>query len=193
MRCMHAPRLATLLPALVVCAAGLCADTGAKLVDGVWTFRQPGLTIRLTPRTPDQMAAFYEARGFPESMVAASRDACFFTVGIHNTSDRIVWLDLDRWRFTGAAGAVRRLDRGWWKARWEALDAPLPSQSTFRWTLLPESLDFRPDEREGGNITLPRSGDTLRVEARFATGADKHGDAIVMTLDGLRCAEDTGR
>jgi hypothetical protein len=68
--------------------------------------------------------------------------------------------------------------------------APLPSQSTFRWTLLPEALDFRPDESEGGNITLERTAESFALEARFAVGADRTGGDIEVRLDGLHCAED---
>lgn len=47
-------------------------------------------------------------------------------------------------------------------------------QPTFRWTLLPENLDFQPDEREGGNIMLPRTRDPL----------------LRLKFDNLYCAED---
>jgi hypothetical protein len=70
------------------------------------------------------------------------------------------------------------------------MTAPLPSQSTFRWTLLPEVLDFRPDEAEGGNVTLERTGKAFALEARFAIGTDRKGGDIEVRIDGLRCAED---
>ena len=147
----------------------------------------------LVPRTPQQMAAFYEARGFPDAMIDLTRRYCFITVLLQNKTDDILWHELERWRFVTADGtAIARRSRDWWQAQWEAMRAPLPSRSTFRWTLLPQRLDFRPGEREGGNITLVRTGEPFRLSARFATGTDRSGEEIVLRLEGLRCAGEQG-
>ena len=102
--------------------------------------------VRLLPRSPEQIAAFYEARGFPKPAIAALKKQCFITVGIRNKSKSIVWLDMSTWRFESANGPVTRLDRNYWKSYWKSLPLEQRFQSTFRWTLIPESLDFRPDE-----------------------------------------------
>lgn len=151
------------------------------------------LNVTLVPRTPQQMAAFYEGRGFPDAMIDLTRRYCFITVVLQNKTDDILWHELERWRFVTADGTtIDRRTRDWWQAQWERMQAPLPSRSTFRWTLLPERLDFRPEEREGGNITLVRTGEPLRLIARFATGKERNGEEIVLRLDGLRCAGDQG-
>lgn len=155
-----------------------------------WEYKGTHLTVRLVPRAPEQVAAFYEARGFPVEMIELIKSRCFVTIGIHNTSKEVVWLDLERWRFVAESAEIRRFDRNWWKAQWQAIAAPLPSQSTFRWTLLPEVLDFRPDESEGGNVTLERTWEPFALEARFAIGTDRKGGDIEVRIDGLRCAED---
>ena len=69
------------------------------------------------PRTREQMKAFYEGRGFPPSAIAAIAEACFMTVIVKNKSDKILWLELENWRFSSTAADVRRLDRGYWKQR----------------------------------------------------------------------------
>ncbi|WP_158675452.1 hypothetical protein [Thiohalobacter thiocyanaticus] len=149
------------------------------------------LNVILVPRTPQQMAAFYEGRGFPDAMIDLTRRYCFVTVLLQNKTEDILWHELERWRFVTADGtAIARRSRDWWQAQWETMQAPLPSRSTFRWTLLPERLDFHPGEREGGNITLERTGKPLRLIARFATGTDRTGEEIILRLDGLRCAGD---
>lgn len=148
------------------------------------------LTVHLSPRTPRQIAAFYAARGFGEAMVDKLRQQCFITVFIKNKSQQIIWLDLTQWQFHNRNGAVQRLDRNYWKAVWQRMQIPLAHQSTFRWTLLPEQLDFRPDEREGGNIILPRDKQPLTIQASFATGEDKSGKPISITLKNIHCAED---
>lgn len=148
------------------------------------------LKLSVTPRTPQQMAAFYEGRGFPSEAIALTRTACFFTIGIHNKSRDILWLDTANWKFHTTTGPLKRISRDEWKHRWQELELPLSYQSTFRWTLLPARLDFQPDEREGGNITLPRTDKPFSLRATFATGVDKQGPRIDVLMEDLRCAED---
>lgn len=153
-------------------------------------FENAQLRMRLQPRTPNQMAAFYEARGFPKKMVETLKGYCFITVGIRNKSRKVIWLEQDNWHFVTAHGEVERLHRRRWKDIWAAMAVPQAAQSTFRWTLLPEVLDFRPDEGEGGNVVLKRIDAPFSLVARFATGEDKQGDAVEVRIDGLQCAND---
>lgn len=147
------------------------------------------LHITFTPRTPEQMAAFYEARGFPAPMVEALKQQCFITVGIHNLSDQVIWLDLSSWKFTADGKPLLRRHRSWWKQKWEQMGIPLASQSTFRWTLLPEQLDYFPGEHEGGNILLPPMQGTIYLDTAFATGKDRKGPTLLRRYE-LTCKED---
>lgn len=153
-------------------------------------YDSPELAVGLTPRTPQQIAAFYEARGFNTSMVEKLKQQCFITVWIHNKSSQVIWLDLVLWRFSNSDGVIERRDRHYWKAVWNEMQIPLAHQSTFRWTLLPEILDFRPDEREGGNIILPRDDKPIQIQASFPTGADKSGTPIKVNFKNIQCAKD---
>lgn len=146
--------------------------------------------MRMIPRTPNQMAAFYEARGFPKFALDAIRKTCFITVGIRNKGEDILWLDLTNWRFRSVDGEIHRLDRHYWKQEWIRLGLSQAHQSTFRWTLIPEQLDYRPQEREGGNIVLPRTGKPFTLEAEFRSGKDKRGSLIKLKFENLQCAED---
>ena len=74
--------------------------------------------------------------------------------------------------------------------RWQNMGMALSKQSTFRWTLIPETLDYLPGEHEGGNILLPFSDKPIGITAIFATGENKQGKKIVITTDKLFCAED---
>lgn len=147
-----------------------------------------GIRLELLPRTPDQMASFYEARGFPVEMIDVLKQQCFITVRLHNLHDDILWLELANWSFSVDGKPLERLHRDAWKQRWQAMDMPLPSQSTFRWTLLPETLDYLPDEQEGGNIILPRVGGDIKLHATFKTGNNKDGAVINIDYNKLRCA-----
>ena len=73
---------------------------------------------------------------------------------------------------------------------WKSMQIPMASQSTFRWTLMPEQLDFHPQESEGGNITLPRGPLNYDIEAAFQIGADKTVPLVIVELKDIQCAED---
>lgn len=150
----------------------------------------PDLEIELTPRSPNQMTSFYEARGFPPSMLNIIKQQCYITVGITNLSDRKIWLDLSQWKFTSSGKILNRKHRDYWKKRWQDMNIPLSKQSTFRWTLLPETLDYLPGEREGGNLLLPFTDKHITLKATFATGENKQGEKITIITDKLFCAED---
>lgn len=149
------------------------------------------LSVRLTPRTPQQMAAFYEARGFGREMIDLLNQQCFITVSIANKNTDVIWLDLTQWRFENADTVVIREDRNYWRERWSSLQIPMAHQSTFRWTLLPEHLDFRPGEYEGGNIILPRLGKPMTIRARFDTGEQRDGIPIQISFNNVACAQDS--
>lgn len=141
----------------------------------------------LYPRTPEQMAAFYEGRGFPKQAVEATTQYCFITVGMRNISKTKIWLDLSRWRIFNKQGTIVRASRDQWKQKWQQLNVPLASQATFNWTLLPETRDLHPDEPVGGNITLQPTDQPFTVEAVFATGDDQQGKPLVVKIDNVRC------
>jgi len=149
---------------------------------------QQGLRFHVSVRTPNQIAAFYEGRGFPRDAIEAMLKACFVTVGLRNDRRDIVWLELDRWRFVTVDGTqVRRFDRNHWNTRWKKLALPLGNQATFDWTQLPETRDLHPDEPVGGNVTLAPPPGQFALEARFRTGADKQGKELVIQVSGLTC------
>ena len=148
------------------------------------------LEIDFTPRTANQMGSFYEARGFPKEMRDLLKQQCFITVGILNTSNTKIWLDLSNWKFSAAGKPINRDHRDVWKKRWQDMGIPLSKQSTFRWTLIPETLDYLPDEHEGGNIVLPFTDQPISLTATFVMGENRQGKKITIHTDKLFCAED---
>ncbi len=147
-----------------------------------------GIEMRVEPRTPEQISAFYEARGFPRAAVEALSKACFITVGIQNRREDIVWLEPARWEFFDAAGqSIERPPRAYWEERFVKLGVPPANRATFGWTQLPEVRDLRPGEPVGGNITLVPVRGTFTLVARFVTGSDRRGPEIVLRFDKLTC------
>jgi len=145
--------------------------------------------LRLSSRTPNQIAAFYEARGFPKFAVDEIKKACFIGIGLRNKTRDIVWFDLANWRITSPEGPVQRYLREDWKKRWQELGLEKRFQSTFRWTLMPEQLDFRAFEAEGGNITLPRTDKPLTITGEIIVGNNK-SKLVSIRFEGVRCASD---
>lgn len=152
-------------------------------------FNSPQLKISLTPRTPEQIGAFYEGRGFSKAMINILKQQCFLTVIIKNKSRNILWHDLSNWNFTSSNKNILRYNRAYWKNKWQKMHIPLAHQSTFRWTLLPESLDFRSNEAEGGNIILPYTNTPVTLRAVFKAKADNSGKPVNIKINNIRCAK----
>ncbi|MGD8566807.1 MAG: hypothetical protein PVJ39_01790 [Gammaproteobacteria bacterium] len=176
----------TLVITVLLPLAGSAADKKDR-----YRLETKNIKIGMFPRTPSQMAAFYEGRGFPENAINETRKRCFITVGMRNTGKQIIWLNLASWRFYNRHGEIQRTSRDQWKQTWQKLGVPLASQSTFNWTLLPEQRDLHPDEPAGGNITLEPVDEPFDVKATFATGKDKSGKPLVVEMKNVRCLKDS--
>lgn len=166
----------------------LCLISSSIQAKPKYQFNNALLKIKFSPVAPEKIAAFYEGRGFSRPMINILKQHCFITIGIHNKSNDIIWLDISNWSFTNKTGPIKRINRAQWKFIWKEMNIPLAHQSTFRWTLLPEQLDFRSNEHEGGNITLPYSKHPFTLTAEFRTKADKSGKPIKVKLQGIQCA-----
>lgn len=154
------------------------------------TFENEMLKVRVATNAPQPISAFYEGRGFQKNMIDVLKQQCFVSVFIRNKSDDFIWLDLSQWQFSDKDGNIKRLDRHYWRNRWKAMSIPMAHQSTFRWTLIPEVLDFYPKEKEGGNIILPRTGKPFSISARFDSGKDREGKPILINFDNITCKVD---
>ena len=145
------------------------------------------LRIRAFPRTGEQMAAFYEARGLPTQALAKIKKACFVTVGIYNKSDHVIWLELHRWQVKNKKNKLPRLTRQYWQQQFAALGVPQSERSTFNWTLLPEERNLQPHEPVAGNIIIDAMAQDFTLLMSFRQGEDKRGANIKVKLDKLRC------
>lgn len=178
----------TLATALMSVASSSAADkvfvSGGKGIDNAL------LRFRIVPRTADQMAAFYEGRGFPPEAIKSIRKDCFFTVIMKNRGQDVLWVNLAQWKFEDEKGeSISRRDRRYWAREWNQVRLPKPYQSTFGWTLFPEKRDLHHDEPVGGNIVLVRTNRTIKVTAVFDTGPKEgRGGKVKLVWEGLQCA-----
>lgn len=150
-------------------------------------FESEQLLLHLRPRSLEQMAGFFEARGFPARMIERLSGYCFFTVVIKNKMNDVLWLDLGGWQFFTHQHSLSRMPRSVWPPLWKSENIPLASQATFRWTLLPETLNFYAHESEGGNIILQKTSERFSLRARFGKGEGR--EAIMASIDNLQCAD----
>ena len=189
MRILSRLLFAPLFLAVMLCGPGSSRAREPVAPGMVVENEQLYLFVRLF--TPQQIAAFYEARGFPKNAIERLRKTCFLMAHVENRGDEILWLDLQDWRFVGATGELRRLDREYWQAVWDELNLPQANRSTFGWTQLPEVRDLQPGEPVGGNLVLPLTAGPFTLEADFLTGKDRRHGRIEVRLRDLHCAQDT--
>jgi hypothetical protein len=165
----------------VYSSAGLAAKMASTRHEG------KDVLVRLVARTPEQLAAFYIGRGFKQDAIAKIQETCFITVIIKNKNIDVLWLELDNWLFTRNGQPIKRIDRNYWKQKWQEVNLPVNHQSTFGWTLLPEARDLRRDESVGGNVVIPRQTKPFDITMHFKTGADKSSAVKIISFENVQC------
>lgn len=178
---------------LLVCAAGGILPVTTLAVDKSYKgpfIENDEFLVVLKPRTPEQMAAFYEARGFPQRAIERIRQTCFVTVHIKNKGDRVLWLEQKNWQYTSNNSKLQRLDKHYWDSVWEEIGLPQANRSTFGWTQLPDVRDLQPDEPVGGNVVLPGTTESFTIDAHFLTGKNKRKGMRVIRFENVQCPRD---
>ena len=160
--------------------AGNTNAVEGKTVDGVY--------LKATVRTPVQMAAFYEARGFPPEATSLLSKFCFVTVIIRNRSDQVVWLEPSRWTIETHDNQIfSPLTPEDWSQQWDTVGLAAAQRATFQWTQLPKIRDLQPHEPVGGNLTLRRFPGKFKLKMVFATGEKREGKPVRAEIPGLTC------
>ena len=145
------------------------------------------LLMVLMPHTPEQIFAFYEARGFPKAALDRLRKVCFVTVHIENKSQRVIWLETANWYLAVDGERIQRVNKQQWTSWWDDIKLPSANRSTFGWTQLPAVRDLQPDEPVGGNIILGGEVKHFDLQARFLTGQDKRGGMLDIQFRDIKC------
>lgn len=151
---------------------------------------RPDLLVVLRQHAPEQIAAFYEARGFPRAAIERIKATCFVTVHIKNRGNDVIWLDLAEWTFTRNDKPLERLDRSYWDNQWDSIKLRQASRSTFGWTQLPDVRDLQPDEPVGGNLVFPGDTDRFDMTLKLPTGVDRQGDPIMLEFRDVECLKE---
>jgi hypothetical protein len=151
--------------------------------------------MRIVLRTPEQLTAFYIGREFKQEAIDEILKTCYITPIIKNKKLDALWLELDNWEFyveskadeKGDNKPIERIKRDYWKAIWKKVDLPQAHQSTFGWTLMPETRDLRFDEGVGGSVVLPMQSEPFTIKANFRTGLNKQGKSRSVILKNISC------
>jgi hypothetical protein len=180
---MMLPHWLALLAGSLAATAGLALE---KPYPGPFVENKDFLFV-LMPRTPEQMAAFYEARGFPPAAIERIKSTCFVTVHIENRSRRVMWMEPHTWKFSSNGQPLQRLDSDYWETQWNEVNLPQANRSTFGWTQLPTVRDLQPDEPVGGNIVFPGTTGSFDLHAYFPTGQDRRGKPVEVRFENVSC------
>jgi len=161
----------------------------ASLKTNTFVFKTKQVRIKLRPRSPEQIAAFYFGRGFPLAMVNEIKQLCFITVSLHNRSKHKLLLDFTNWYFNSKTNALKRYTNSYWIKIWKKHKYPKPSIATFTWTTLKDQFEFQPDEYEAGNIILKRSSDLINIKGTLFLLKNNKPVPIKINFEGIRCVQ----
>lgn len=145
------------------------------------------VTMRIVIRSPDQLSAFYQGRGFNQDAINEVLKTCYITPLIKNKKYKVLWLELDNWKFTVNGKSIPRIKRDYWRKKWRDIGLSQAHQSTFGWTLMPESRDLRLDEGVGGSVVIPMQSQPFNLTAIFKTGHNKMGKTKTITFKDITC------
>ncbi len=153
-----------------------------------YEYEDEDIYMRLVIRTADQLSAFYLGREFPQAAVTEIMNHCFITPLLKNKTYEALWVEPNSWQLSRNGQTIKRIKRDYWKQKWQKTGLPLSHQSTFGWTLMPETRDLRLDEGVGGSIVIPRQSEPFTLKAHFNTQLDKLGQPKVVTYRNVSCA-----
>jgi hypothetical protein len=152
-----------------------------------WTWSHAGTSVQLLQLLPDQIRAFFLARGFEGEEVERIARACVFQTIFRNDGDRPVEYDLEDWSLLnrGERRPLRTRER--WDAEWQTHPIDEPARIALRWALLPTVQGFEPGDYNWGMTSFglpPGEPLDLRIVVRIA------GEQITAQIPSVVCAAD---
>lgn len=129
---------------------GVDADAGLPY----WELREPGLSVRLVQRHPDQTRAFFLARGFSSTEVELIAQSCVFQTVFKNTapatSKDLLEYDLRTWRVhQGGQSQAMRMREDWAQV-WASKGVAKSARIAFEWALFPTQQVYHPGDYNWG-------------------------------------------
>jgi hypothetical protein len=156
-----------------------------------WEIVEPGVSIRLVQRLPDQTRGFFQARGFSVEDSELIAQSCVFQTVFKNISDlsapSTIEYNLRNWVVHAADARLGLKTREDWKQVWVARQAPQTARLAFEWSLLPTRQTYRSDDYNWGMTLFG-----LKPGAEFNLDVVWHQDGKkrAARLKAVRCAPD---
>ena len=152
-----------------------------------WQTETAGIQVRLTQISPDQVRAFYLARGFSAAAVARYAAECVFMTVIRNTGTTPVEHRLADWRYDYAGKTRSIRSKAAWDDVWQQLGEPESARIAFAWAQIPATQTFAPGDWNQG-MTAYRVPRGQRFNLRFSWRVN----AIPFSgsLEEVQCADD---
>jgi hypothetical protein len=181
------------LTLLAVWCATASAGTDYSLdpVTGLatWQTETDGIQVRLTQISPDQVRAFYQARGFSPEAAERYASECVFMTVVRNIGDIPVEHRLADWRYVVAGQPDRAIrSKAEWEALWKQSGVSEAARIAFTWAQFPDTQTFAPGDWNQGMTTynVPRGG---QFDLRFVwrTGGKEYSGL----LEQVTCADET--
>lgn len=166
---------------------GVDADAGLPY----WELREPGMSVRLVQRHPDQTRAFFLARGFSATEVELIAQSCVFQTVFKNTapveSQGLLEYDLRTWRVHNGAQSQTLRMREDWAQIWASKDVAKPARIAFEWALFPTQQVYHPGDYNWGMSVFG-----LLPDSRFdlALSWQQFGTAHSARIPNIHCAAD---
>lgn len=156
-----------------------------------WELREPGMTLRLVQRLPDQTRAFFMARGFPREDVELVANNCVFQTVFKNVGQGagagVLEYDLRDWVVSGAGREARMQTREYWAEEWSRRGIVKSARIAFEWALYPTRQTYNPGDYNWGMSVFglpPGSRFDLTVVWRLG------GERRSARIEGMQCAPD---
>lgn len=168
-------------------ATGIDAEAGLPF----WELREPGITLRLVQRLPDQTRAFFMARGFARADIEPAAENCVFQTVFKNVSEgegaSPLEYSLEDWVVTSAGNEQRMQTREHWAEEWARRGVAKPARIAFEWALYPTRQIYNPgDYNWGMSVFGLKPGSRFDLTVVWRQGGERRSARI----EGLQCAPD---
>jgi len=178
---------------LCVNASNAAVHTGTDAEAGLpyWEIVEPGISIRLVQRLPDQTRGFFQARGFSVDDADFIAQSCVFQTVFKNHSGADepgkIEYNLLEWVVRSGGAEHRMKTREDWKIIWGQRRASQSARLAFEWGLLPTRQSY-----ESGDYNWGMSIFGLAPDTAFDLDVVWHqrGEARRVRINGVRCAPD---
>jgi hypothetical protein len=181
-------RTLTLLALWSLSAAATETSIDPETGLATWQTETRGIQVRLTQISPDQVRAFYLARGFPPEAAERYAAECVFMTVVRNVGATSIEHRLADWRYRAGGQpppAIR--SKSEWDRLWQQFGVGEPARIAFNWAQIPAIQTYAPGDWNQGMTaySVPRGG---RFDLDFVWHAG--GQILAGTLEQVRCADE---